>query len=330
MAKAHTGLPVASTTCSPRGRRSATGCTARRPSAPRRSPQQDRRPGRAQGGALPADGLVQAARDAERARALCRRGEGARRHHDLRRQRGAGPRLLRGARGHRLPRRHVAGASAAKHRGDARLRRRGRPRGGRRRPRRSSAWNSSASETGRAFVHSFDDPHLIAGHGTLGLELLEDVPDLDIVVVPIGGGGLISGIATAVKGAAPEVRVVGVSSRSSRPRCTSRSRPGEPVTVEPKLDRRRAQRPVRRREHARDLPRARGRDGPRLGGARSRRRIPLPLRAREACLRARRRRVDGRSPGRKGPRRPGRNDGLRVVSGGNVAPQTAVAILAEE
>jgi threonine dehydratase len=64
--------------------------------------------------------------------------------------------------------------------------------------------------TGAVFVHPFDDPLLHAGHGTLGLELLEDVPDVDVVVVPVGGGGLISGVATALKGMRPDVRVVGV------------------------------------------------------------------------------------------------------------------------
>jgi threonine dehydratase len=64
--------------------------------------------------------------------------------------------------------------------------------------------------TGAVFVHPFDDPVLHAGHGSLGLEVLEDVPDTSVVVVPIGGGGLIAGVATAVKGLRPEVRVVGV------------------------------------------------------------------------------------------------------------------------
>ena len=61
-----------------------------------------------------------------------------------------------------------------------------------------------------AAVHPFDDPHVIAGQGTVGLEILEDVPDVDAVVVPVGGGGLISGIATALKEQQPRVRVVGV------------------------------------------------------------------------------------------------------------------------
>jgi threonine dehydratase len=87
--------------------------------------------------------------------------------------------------------------------------------------------------TGRSFVHSFDDPHLIAGHGTLGLELLEDVPDLVTVVVPIGGGGLISGIAIAVKATRPEVRIVGVEPEIS-PAMHIALEAGEPVPVEPK------------------------------------------------------------------------------------------------
>ena len=64
--------------------------------------------------------------------------------------------------------------------------------------------------TGAVFVHPFDDPVLHAGHGSLGLELLEDVPHADVVVVPVGGGGLISGVAAAVKAVRPAARVVGV------------------------------------------------------------------------------------------------------------------------
>lgn len=63
---------------------------------------------------------------------------------------------------------------------------------------------------GKALVHAFDDPYIAAGQGTIGLEILEDLPKVDVVVTPIGGGGLISGIATAIKGQKPECRIVGV------------------------------------------------------------------------------------------------------------------------
>lgn len=65
-------------------------------------------------------------------------------------------------------------------------------------------------ERGLVYVHPFDDPHIIAGQGTVGLEIVEDLPDVDAVVVCVGGGGLIAGIATAVKALRPGVRVVGV------------------------------------------------------------------------------------------------------------------------
>jgi len=66
-------------------------------------------------------------------------------------------------------------------------------------------------EEGLTFVHPFDDPMVIAGQGTTGLEILADGPGTDTVVVPMSGGGLISGIATAVKGTDPSIRVIGVS-----------------------------------------------------------------------------------------------------------------------
>lgn len=72
------------------------------------------------------------------------------------------------------------------------------------------AARAHAEREGMAFVHPFDDIDVVAGQGTIGDELLEQVPDLAQVVVPVGGGGLISGIATAIKVARPEVRIVGV------------------------------------------------------------------------------------------------------------------------
>jgi threonine dehydratase len=73
-----------------------------------------------------------------------------------------------------------------------------------------AAARARAQETGAGFVHPFDDPDIILGQSTLGLELLEDVPDLEQVVVPVGGGGLISGIAGVVKNRHPQARIVGV------------------------------------------------------------------------------------------------------------------------
>lgn len=69
-------------------------------------------------------------------------------------------------------------------------------------------------ETGATFVHPFDDPHIIAGQGTIGLEILEDLPEAEVIVVPVGGGGLIAGIATAVKNLKPQVKIIGVQTES--------------------------------------------------------------------------------------------------------------------
>ncbi|MDG5775660.1 threonine ammonia-lyase [Haloarculaceae archaeon H-GB2-1] len=70
-------------------------------------------------------------------------------------------------------------------------------------------------EEGRTYVHAFDDPMVMAGQGTIGLEILEDLPEIDTVVTAIGGGGLISGIATAIKAKKPETRVVGVQAEGA-------------------------------------------------------------------------------------------------------------------
>src|SRR6266699_2762224 len=70
--------------------------------------------------------------------------------------------------------------------------------------------------TGRTLVHPYDDPLVMAGQGTVGVEILEDAPEADVVLVPVGGGGLVSGIATAVKGMRPDARVVAVEPERSR------------------------------------------------------------------------------------------------------------------
>lgn len=83
-----------------------------------------------------------------------------------------------------------------------------------------AAARARADAAGMAFVHPYDDPDVVAGQGTLGLELLEDVPRLASVLVPVGGGGLASGIAIAVKSARPDVRVIGV--RAPAPQSSDR------------------------------------------------------------------------------------------------------------
>jgi len=96
------------------------------------------------------------------------------------------------------------------------------------------AARAHAAQAGMAFVHPFDDPDVVAGQGTLGLELLTDVPDLATVVVPIGGGGLASGVAIAIKSARPEVRIVGVQAETFAAFPASLAA-GHPVTIDPAL-----------------------------------------------------------------------------------------------
>jgi threonine dehydratase len=86
------------------------------------------------------------------------------------------------------------------------------------------------ARTGATFVHPFDDPVGIAGAGTVGLEIVEQVPDVECVVVPIGGGGLVSGVACAVKAVRPECRVVGVELEAG-PGMTPALAAGKPVPV---------------------------------------------------------------------------------------------------
>lgn len=87
-----------------------------------------------------------------------------------------------------------------------------------------------ASDEGLSYINGYDHPHIIAGQGTLGLEIVEQVQDIDAVVVPVGGGGFIAGVALAVKTLYPRVKIIGVESE----RCPSFSkamRAGEPVEV---------------------------------------------------------------------------------------------------
>jgi threonine dehydratase len=88
-------------------------------------------------------------------------------------------------------------------------------------------------ETGRTLVHPYDDPLVMAGQGTVALEALEDVPDANVFLVPVGGGGLISGIAAAVKGRRPDARVVAIEPELSRALHES-LKSGAPVTVQPR------------------------------------------------------------------------------------------------
>ena len=86
---------------------------------------------------------------------------------------------------------------------------------------------------GLTYVHPFDDPMVIAGNGTVGSELLEDLPDVDVVVVGVGGGGLISGVAAAIREARPSVRVYGVEPETSDA-VSQGLAAGEVVTIQPK------------------------------------------------------------------------------------------------
>jgi threonine dehydratase len=85
-------------------------------------------------------------------------------------------------------------------------------------------------EEGRTFIHPFDDPDVISGQGTIALELLEQVPDIEAVIVPIGGGGLISGIACALKETDPKIRVIGVEPEKLPSMLRAREA-GRPVTI---------------------------------------------------------------------------------------------------
>lgn len=78
------------------------------------------------------------------------------------------------------------------------------------------------AQGGKTFIHPFDDPDIITGQGTIGLEILDDLPEVDVIVVPVGGGGLISGIAAMVKSARPSVRIIGVQAAACPSAAASR------------------------------------------------------------------------------------------------------------
>jgi threonine dehydratase len=92
---------------------------------------------------------------------------------------------------------------------------------------------SLAEQSKMRFIHGFNDEAIIAGQGTIGLEVIEQVPDLDAIVVPVGGGGLIAGVSLAVKSLRPEVMIVGVESLHT-PNFTPSLAVGHPVAYAPR------------------------------------------------------------------------------------------------
>jgi threonine dehydratase len=87
-------------------------------------------------------------------------------------------------------------------------------------------------ESGRILIHPWDDPLVLAGHGTVGLEIVEERPDVELVVVPVGGGGLIAGVASVVKALRPDARIVAVEPEQAAGLHAALAA-GKPVPVEP-------------------------------------------------------------------------------------------------
>lgn len=94
------------------------------------------------------------------------------------------------------------------------------------------AADEHAAKEGLTYIHGYDAPEVIAGQGTLGLEVLEQLPDADAIVVPIGGGGLIAGVALAVKETRPQVQIVGVESTAAAS-FSAAMEVGHPTTITP-------------------------------------------------------------------------------------------------
>lgn len=89
-----------------------------------------------------------------------------------------------------------------------------------------------ASERGLTLIHAFDDPYVVAGQGTIGLEIVDELPIFDDIIVPVGGGGLIAGISIAVRPRNPTARIVGVQSELA-PAAARSLEAGQPLTVAP-------------------------------------------------------------------------------------------------
>lgn len=94
----------------------------------------------------------------------------------------------------------------------------------------SVLWAMSCSDDHKVFIHPFDDEDVIAGQGTIGLEVLADLPDPDLILVPVGGGGLISGITVAIKTKHPLCRIIGVQSEAC-PSAAEAMTHGQPVQI---------------------------------------------------------------------------------------------------
>lgn len=97
---------------------------------------------------------------------------------------------------------------------------------------REEVGHQLAAERNLPFIHPFDHPHVMAGQGTAAIELLEDAPDLDVLVGPVGGGGLLSGCATAARAIRPQIRIFGVETEASNDWWQSFQK-GERVYIEP-------------------------------------------------------------------------------------------------
>lgn len=182
-------------------------------------------------------------------------------------------------------------------------------------------------QTGRTLVHPFDHPLTIAGQGTVGLELIEDVPDAGVVLVPVGGAGLIAGIATAVKGRKPEARVIGVEPELS-PALFEALAAGKPVPVKARSIADGLGAPFAG-EHGFEISRERVDEVVLVTEAEIKEGMRfLYARAKLACEPAGAATTGALLAG-KIPLEPGETV-VAVVSGGNVAAQTTAAILAEQ